>query len=395
MKRIINIILSTILTITVSAQDRTPVEKIWEEVFNITGARQDSRMKINHGDGVVRYVQNGPLGKFFECSKDCGGDISPYWANMKPEEVEESNKRNGKIFDGIFNAVRHSLDSLMELSEEGFHHESHGHDTDTITYSLCLRNNKESVKKIKMNDGSMGFPDAVETVSFNFTANTKSCASGKHFKGYGILAYNKNVYLPDRKSYYFDKQPYLDMITSFLKRKKIKSWDFKWAQSEDYDIDSNRSREFKYGNRMGYGGPKNYGQTLGSIYFIPREKIELAEEIFTKIDSLTLNYTDIHPEQMFRYTYNVKENIMQYTDTERNDILEMFEGTTGKDFFSIRVHFGITPQGYYVVITDSEKNFCIPQKWYALKRFINGKKEYIPGYKKGETEPLLFPSIPK
>ena len=94
MKRIINIILSTILTITVSAQDRTPVEKIWEEVFNITGARQDSRMKINHGDGVVRYVQNGPLGKFFECSKDCGGTISPDLANMKPEEVEESNKRN-------------------------------------------------------------------------------------------------------------------------------------------------------------------------------------------------------------------------------------------------------------------------------------------------------------
>ena len=382
MKRIITIILSAVLTISVSAQERTPVEKIWEEVFKITGARQDLKMKINHGNGMVMYVHNGPLGKYFECSKDCGGDISPYWANMKPEEVEESNKRNGKIFDGIFNVVRHNLDSLMELSEESDLFESHGHDADTITYSLCLKNSEGSVKKLKMNDGSMGFPDAVETVSFNFTANTKSCASRKHFKGYGILAYNKNVFLPNRKSYYFDKQPYLDMITSFLKRKKIKSWDFKWAQSEDYDIDSNRSREFKYGNRMGYGGPKNYGQTLGSIYFIPREKIELAEEIFTKIDSLTLNYTDIHPEQMFRYTYNVKENIMQYTDTERNDILEMFEGTTGKDYFSIRVHFGITPQGYYVVITDSEKNFCIPKEWAILKSFLDGKKEYIKGAKK-------------
>lgn len=378
MKRIITIILSAVLTISVSAQERTPVEKIWEEVFNITGARQDLKMKINHGNGMVMYVHNGDLGKFDQCSKDCGGNVSPYWANMKSEEVEESNKRNGKIFD----AVRHNLDSLMELSEESYHFESHSHDADTITYSLCLRNNKESVKKIKMNDGSMGFPDAVETVSFNFTANNKSCASGKHFRGFGTLEYSKNVYLPNRKSYYFDKQPYLDMITSFLKRKKIKSWNFKWAQSEDYDIDSNRSREFKYGNRMGYGGPKNYGQTLGSIYFIPREKIELAEEIFTKIDSLTLNYTDIHPEQMFRYTYNVKENIMQYTDTERNDILEMFEGTTGKDYFSIRVHFGITPQGYYIVITDSEKNFCIPKEWAILKSFVDGKKEYIKGAKK-------------
>ena len=47
MKRIITIILSAVLTISVSAQERTPVEKIWEEVFNITGARQDSKMKIN------------------------------------------------------------------------------------------------------------------------------------------------------------------------------------------------------------------------------------------------------------------------------------------------------------------------------------------------------------
>lgn len=187
MKRIITIILSAVLTISVSAQERTPVEKIWEEVFNITGARQDLKMKINNGGGAVMYIHNGPLGKYFECSKDCGGNVSPYWANMKPEEVEESNKRNGKIFDGIFNAVRHNLDSLMELSEESYHFESHSHDADTITYSLCLKNSEGSVKKLKMNDGSMGFPDAVETVSFNFTANTKSCASGKHFKGYGTL----------------------------------------------------------------------------------------------------------------------------------------------------------------------------------------------------------------
>lgn len=378
MKRIITIILSAVLTISVSAQERTPVEKIWEEIFNITGARQDLKMKINNGGGAVMYIHNGSLGKFDQCSKDCGGNVSPYWANMKPEEVEESNKRNGKIFD----AVRHNLDSLMALSEESYHFESHSHDADTITYSLCLRNNKESVKKIKMNDGSMGFPDAVETVFFNFTANNKSCASGKHFRGFGTLEYSKNVYLPNRKSYYFDKLPYLDMITSFLKQKKIKSWDFKWAQSEDYDIDSNRSQEFKYGVRLGDGEPKNYGQTLGTMYFIPREKTKLAEEIFSTIDSLTLNYTDIHPEQSFRYIYNVKENIMQYTDTERNDILEMFEGTTGKDYFSIRVHFGITPQGYYIVITDSEKNFCIPKEWAILKSFVDGKKEYIKGAKK-------------
>ena len=381
MKRIINIILSAILTITVSAQERTPVEKIWEEVFNITGARQDLKMKINNGGGAVMYIHNGPLGKYFECSKDCGGNVSPYWANMKPEEVEESNKRNGKIFDGIFNAVRHNLDSLMELSEDSYHFESHNHDADTITYSLCLKNSEGSVKKLKMNDGSMGFPDAVETVSFNFTANTKSCASGKHFKGYGILAYNKNVFLPNRKSYYFDKQPYLDMITSFLKQKKIKSWDFKWVTSEDYLMDSNNRKEFRF---IIDSGHKN-GQTLGTMYFIPREKIKLADEIFTAIDSLTLNYTDIYPEQRFRYTYNVKEELMRRTNTNAHDLFWLFEGTTGVNnlfYKSIHVYLGITPQGYYIAIIDSENRFCIPKEWYCLKSFNDGKKEYIKGAKK-------------
>lgn len=381
MKRIITIILSAVLTISVSAQERTPVEKIWEEVFNITGARQDSKMKINHGNGMVMYVHNGPLGKSFQCSKDCGGTISPDLANMKPEEVEESNKRNGKIFDGIFNAVRHNLDSLMALSEESYHFESHSHDADTITYSLCLKNSEGSVKKLKMNDGSMGFPDAEETVSFNYTANNKSCASGKHFKGYGILAYNKNVFLPNRKSYYFDKQPYLDMITSFLKQKKIKSWDFKWVTSEDYLMDSNNRKEFRF---IIDSGHKN-GQTLGTMYFIPREKIKLADEIFTAIDSLTLNYTDIHPEQRFRYTYNVKDELMRWNNTNAHSLFWLFEGTTGlNDLFykSIYVFFGITPQGYYIAITDSENYFCIPKEWYCLKSFNDGKKEYIKGAKK-------------
>ncbi len=381
MKRIITIILSAVLTIVVSAQERTPVEKIWEEVFNITGARQDRKLKINRGDGVITYVHNGPFGKFFECSKDCGSNISSYWANLKPEEVEESNKRNGKILDGIFNAVRHNLDSLMALSEESYHFESHSHDADTITYSLCLKNSEGSAKKIKMNDGSMGFPDAVETVFFNFTANNKSCASGKHSRGYGILEYNKNVFLPNRKSYYFDKQPYLDMITSFLKQKKIKSWDFKWALSEDYYKDGNNRQEFTHI----IDGGHNNGQTLGTMYFVPREKAKFADEIFTAVDSLTLNYTDIHPEQRFRYTYTVKDELLRWSDFEAKKLSILFEGITGfgDSFFkSIYVLLGITPQGYYIAITDSKNNFCIPKEWYCLKSFNDGKKEYVKGVKK-------------
>ena len=375
MKRIIIIALSAILTTTVSAQDRTPMDKIWEEIEKIMSVRQDSKMKINHGDGQLLYVHNGIVGKDFLCSTDCEGVTSSF-ENMTPEEIEAANERNRKVFDGIFGAIRHNLDSLMEISEESYHFESHSHDADTITYSLCLKNGEYSVAKIKANDGTMFYPGALEIVFFNYTASPKPC--GKHIRGFGTLGYNKRLPLPGGKSYYFDKEPYLEIITPLLKQKGIKSWNFKWAQSDDYDIDAHHDKEFDSAERPHL--PKNAGQAIGTMYFIPREQKELAEALFTAIDSTTLRYTEIHPEQMFRYSYNVKEQVMQYT--ESNNITGFFEGHTGKGNVSTRVLFGITHKGYYVAIADVENNFCIPKEWYKLKSFIDGKKEYIKDAKK-------------
>ena len=373
MKRIIIATISVFLTVTLSAQDRTPMDKIWEDISKIVpGARTDSKLKVNHGDGVLRYVQNGIIGKEFLCSTDCDG-VSSSFNNMTPEEIEVANKGNRKIFDGIFGVVRHHLDSLMEFSEESYHFESHSQGTDTINYSLCLKNRVDSIRKYKADDGSMVYPDALETVFFEFTSSPKPC--GKHVRGFGTLGYNKNVFLPNRQSHLFDKQSYLEAINLFLKQKGIKSWDFKWAQSADYDIQENWYKEFAWGETLGDFGPKNAGLTIGTMYFIPRDKTELAEALFTAIDSTTLNYTDIHPEQIFRYVYNIKEDVMQYT--ESSNISTLFEGTTGKGHISTRVLFGITPKGYYVAIADVENNFCVPKEWSVLKSFVDGHKKYI------------------
>ena len=371
MKRIVTIILSVILSVTLSAQDRTPMDKIWEEIEKITTARQDTKMKVNHGGGQLLYVHNGIVGKEFLCSTDCEG-VTTSFNNFTPEEIEAVNERNRKeVFDKIFGSIRHNLDSLMAISEESYHFESHSHDADTITYSLCLKNGGDSIAKIKANDGTMFYPEALETVFLNYTASPKPC--GKHIRGFGTLGYNKRLPLPGGKSYYFDKQPYLDRITPVLKRKDIKAWSFKWAQSDDYDIDAHHDKEIYSATRVHL--PKNAGQMIGTMYFIPREKTRLAEEIFTAIDSITLNYTEIHPEQMFMYIYNVKKEVMQYT--ESSNISTLFEGTTGKGHVSTCVLFGITPKGYYVAIADCENNACIPKEWSTLKSFFNGEKKYI------------------
>ena len=372
MKRITTATISVILSLTITAQDRTPMDKIWEEIEKITSARQDGKMKVNHGGGQLLYVHNGVVGEVYLCTKDCGGSTSPSFDNMTSEEIEAANERNRKeVFDKIFGAIRHNLDSLMAISEESYHFESHSHDADTITYSLCLKNGRDSIARIRANDGTMFYPEALETVFLNYTASPKPC--GKHIRGFGTLGYNKRLPLPGGKSYYFDKQPYLDKIIPVLKRKDIKSWSFKWAQSDDYDIDAHHDKEMYSATRVHL--PKNAGHIIGTMYFLPREKASLAEEIFTTIDSITLRYTEIHPEQMFRYIYNVKEEVMQYAET--SNISTLFEGTTGKGHVSTCVLIGITPKGYYVAIADTENNACVPKEWSTLKSFFNGEKKYI------------------
>ena len=83
----------------------------------------------------------------------------------------------------------------MAISEESYHFESHSHDADTITYSLCLKNGRDSIARIRANDGTMFYPEALETVFLNYTASPKPC--GKHIRGFGTLGYNKRLPLPN------------------------------------------------------------------------------------------------------------------------------------------------------------------------------------------------------
>lgn len=366
MKQIL-IIISLFCCISISAQDKTPLDKVFEEISAILSVPSNNyKQKINYGDGVVMYVHNDVIGKHFLCTKECG--TSNDSGGVTTEEVELANANNGKIFDAIFKAVGNNLDSLMQISEESYHHESHVNGNDTIIYDICIKNGEDTVKAIKAYDGSMIFPNALETVSLNFTTSKKAC--GKHVSGMGILSYNKNVYLPDRKSYLFEKEPYLKKIIPLLKQKGIKSWKFTWAQSADYDIQANMGKEFAWGESVGF---TNEGHTTGTMYFIPREKKDLAEAIFTSIDSITLAHTDLHPEQRFSYAYNIPERVLQYDC----NITQLFEGRTGEEHVSTKVLLGGTPEGYYIAVMDVTNSLFVPQEWYKLKSFVDGKKKYI------------------
>ena len=368
MKQIL-IIISLFCCISMAAQDRTPLDKVFDEISTILSVPSNNyKQKINHGDGVVMYVHNDVIGKHFLCTKECG--TPDYIEGMTTEEVELANANNGKIFDAIFKVVGDNLDSLMQISEESYHHESHIDGNDTIIYSICLKNGEDTAKAIKASDGSMIFPNALETVSLNFTTSNKAC--GKHVSGMGILSYNKNVYLPERKSYLFEKEPYLKKIIPLLKQKGVKSWKFTWAQGAHFDVDANMGKEIAWGESVAF---TNEGHTTGTMYFIPREKKDLAESIFTSIDSITLAHTDLHPEQRFSYAYNAPERVLR--NIEAKHITQMFNGRTGEEHVSTKVLLGATPEGYFIAVMDVTNSLFVPHEWYKLKSFVDGKKKYI------------------
>ena len=186
MKRIITIILSAILTIAISAQEKNPVEKICEEVYSAVPGlpRLDEKTKV-YQDGVSYYNHNANFDGIF-CTKDSTG------------------YKNKKVLKKILGIIRHNLDSLMEFSEESYHFEHHSHDTDSIKYSICLSTGPVVPQKIKMENITYITPDDDETVSFSYTRNKRNY----EYRGYYDwmnLHYNKNIVLPDKQNQEFDK----------------------------------------------------------------------------------------------------------------------------------------------------------------------------------------------
>lgn len=377
MKRIITIALSAIATIAVSAKEKNPVEKICEKIYSAIPSlpRLDKKTKAYAGNGHVSYSHNANLDAIF-FAKD------------------STDYKNKKVLNKMISIVKHDLDPLMKLSEGNEHFESHSDDADTIKYSICLSNGPVIPQEQKMGNITVIGPDDDETVTFNYTRNIRNYQYRGHSE-FVSLSYNKNEFLPNKTNQKFDKLAYLEKITPVLKHKDIKSWDFNWSYDKAYYDQYNNSYN-KEDIDMFYflKGDEAGGKAIGTIYFIPKENKELAETVLASLDDLTLDYTEKNPNQDYRYNYNMKDWMMRYTEGIGHNIKEMLI-TNMHSQSSTYVFYGISSQGYYVAIADTENNFCIPQKWYALKRFINGKKEYIPGYKKGETEPLLFPSIPK
>ena len=349
------------LAITASAQSKTLLDKILEPLNETYDYKQ-----IYH-DGPNRICTQQHYDILFNYN------IFSHRSSPHNDSISRKQVLINKYFCNC-------LDSLMKIAEEGYHYETHYKGKgDTITYSICLRNTDGGEKGSKNNQGEVVYPDAIESISYEF----RPIKYGLNFKdtilgGQGNLIYTKVEMIDEIRP--FNKEQYYQIIQPVLKQKGIKSWKFKWEVNDNYDFNP---REYNHGTIYQNGTPNFAGTREGTMYFIPKENKELGDKIFNAIDSLTFNYIHNNPEQDF----------VDYSSIRHDDAKKGL-APNGWNSFQLILRFdidndnmaevilGFTEKGYYIAISKNTGSDGYPKEWYALKSFNNGKKEYIKGAKK-------------
>ena len=392
MKRIITIILSVMLAITASAQTKTLLDNILEAVNETC-------------DYNVIYHLDKP-------NRICTDQYDYISFDINHEDIflHRNSPHNDSISRKqvlLNNHFRNSLDSLMKIAEESYHYETHYKgEADTIMYSICLSNIDGGVKRRINNHGQVVYPDAIESISYDFNSGHYKADSYYQKKdtilegvktpiytkieqkidtiigGRGSFRYTKAELIDEIRP--FNKEQYYQIIQPVLKQKGIKSWKFKWEINDDYEYNP---KEYTHGY-YSIGGPgvtsgPGAGTREGTVYFIPKKNKELGEKILSAIDSLTFNYINNNLEQDFYYRSNQHNEAKSGLDPnawiELRHILSAHFDIDNGD--RVEVLVGCTEAGYYIVVSENNGTNGFPTEWYRLKSFNNGKKEYIKGSK--------------
>ena len=367
MKRFITIISSVILATTLSAQE---IESVPEFVKKLHLNRAPSMSQSNYGDGFINIGSHFQFDYTEPCS--CPG----YGENSK-DGREKSNEHKGDCIESVCSY----LNKLVKISDDSYHFETHAKDKDTVVYSICIKNTKDEVKR-NAQYASYGpgtcitlysYPDAEEQVNLIWFSNFKKC--NKHKWSHGDFNYTCRKPIPKEECTAFDQKTFLATILPVLKQKEIKSWDFNWTLDETYDNDEKYNKDFNGGiTYSGVNGKMSRaGKTTGTMYLIPIKNKEMAEKVFNTIDSLTLAHINKYPNQKYSYDYCQADVIMSSSNEAGISPVLKEIGNLDNQF---HLDFGISADGYYIIVYNTKRSYSYPKEWYKLKSYINGKKEY-------------------
>ena len=270
-------------------------------------------------------------------------------------------------------AIRHTLDQLQEEAQESYHYEYHQGGNDTIIYSMNLCQDTTRVLKYQSDNHTMFHSDEILWFSYQPYLPKKGFT--------GNLSYHVRV--PDAS---LDTVPYTltaltDDIARLFKQNRIKPRKGIWQHDKAYS-DSIWEKNRKDGNYddfirlISYDGYSREGVTEATIYTVPRDKEQLAHQLFHSLDSLAQKITN--RQQDFHFRYNYKTTL--YDDRLWGSILNCYtEQKSQRECYSVDMAFD--DFGFHFIIAQTRGVEWVPRNWPSIKTFINGEKTYFKGMK--------------
>lgn len=391
MKRFIIISLLSVNLMNVSAQNTGILDDLFKKI-EVIMPNQIRKIRANYGKHQTETIVYANAGTNDFCSKRVCGSENNYtdslWNAVSefPEVVTAMLDYEKK--ERLLYCVHHALDSISALPRtvESYHFEKHQLGIDTVRYSICLKRGPEhritydSIMDCQVYSRELG----PETITFSYETHQKFC--GKHFEGWGHIAYSKVEPLPaslvpaTAKKYEpvcFDWDLYLQSIMPILSQKGIRQRKFKWAQDENFAKKANMDWSILYLESPYHA--YSVGETNGTLFFIPSDQKAFAEQVLKDVDAATLKYILLHPEQTYEYKYNTFFNSPNYRPRYDQEMIRTI--TRNKDGIQNFVYIGADEKGYYFLLLNTKGSLFFPKEFSSLKSFVNGEKTYFKGMK--------------
>lgn len=269
-------------------------------------------------------------------------------------------------------AIRHTLDQLQEEAQESYHYEYHQDGNDTIIYSMNLCHDTTHVAKYQSDNRTWFHSD--EHLWFSYEPYQPK-------KGFtGNLSYTVKVPESCLDTIPYTLSALTDDITLVFKRHRIKPRKATWRHDKSYSDSIWKQRSQDFISMYSLDGYSREGVTEATIYTVPRDKEQLAQQLFHAFDSLAHKITNYKQDYYFRYNYRTN-----FFDHRWDCILICYtEQNNQHGCYSVDVAYD--DYGFHFFIAQTRGTQWVPQNWQSIKTFINGEKTYFKGMKPSNSQ---------
>lgn len=379
MKKSLTSILLTLLTVVAQAQQPQDVLRQLEDYlqsqgFDISHIQSNTNGSITHRwNGTISQVKR-PVSVLYDhgvLREGMSEDVKQHIIHRLDSIYAIRQQQIPRALDSI----RITFGLLAKEASESYMYEYHKNGTDTLKYALAF--GQDNKTHFSSRDRTVLFIHGGCVANFRYEKRFNERYQG--FEEFG--AYNHAISIPNSVHDLcpFDINVFGALIQPFLKQLKklkgAKTYPVYWRHDDGFNDETGTGNLVsKTIYESGNGDNKHTGLTTGTHYFIPSKYEAEAETLCRHLDSLTHDYVDRHPEQLYRYHF-----ASSFPNGKLKDIIE------GPEFFQTPISYNLScmrdEDGFHILSITTESELWIPRDWQKLKSWINGKKIFLKGMK--------------